>query len=403
MPSTNTSLPPELVDMIIHHLSGHKDALRSCALVSRAWSGFSQHALFRNAQVNLNSHEKMAKLLDNLISVPHLQMLVRGLKIDYQGHLVDDDIPLSAYMSCITSVLPLLPNLIKVVFFGYSDSDEIAATRSYLDLIPNVLENAPFVELDIDIYFVEAFQHVFGILAGTNVKRVCLYGVVDPHQGYFGATRKRLHLPSLECIRFGVEGLEEEFHDCLTHHFDLPNLKQCEIVADYVAKLVRWQDLLLRGFPPLELFKLELQGDFFIDHVMDPSIPEEDVYRPLPLAGLPFQHVHLSVTCPGDLDDACTIIEWWSSTFRSLSDSKATIHFTELTLTCMDPRDIDALGSEWQSLDASLAHPMFSAIRNVHFENSKRGLITEAAYPDLADQIRLALPQLSSRGVLCLV
>ncbi|KAF9003482.1 alpha/beta-hydrolase [Hymenopellis radicata] len=351
----NTSLPPEFVDMIIQHLSGHKDALRSCALVSRTWSGFSQRALFRDAQVNLDTYKRMTKLLDDLISIPHLQTLVRGLAIYYQGHLVDDDIPVPAYMSCLASVLSLLPNLMEVVLFG-DDDGAIAAIRSYLDLIPNV---APLVELGIDIYSAEAFQY-----------------------------------------NAFASGLEEEFHNCLTHHFDLPNLKQCEIVAEFTDELVHWQDLLPRGFPPLELFKLELWGDFLDDFITDPRI-FEDVYRPLPLAGLPFQHVHLSVTCPGDVDDSCTIIEWWSSTFRALSDSKATIHFTELTFA--DLPDIDTLGSEWRSLDDSLAHPMFSAIRNVHFESSKTGLITEAAYPDLADQIRLALPQLASRGVLCLV
>ncbi|KAF9027661.1 hypothetical protein BDZ89DRAFT_1160727 [Hymenopellis radicata] len=396
MSSTNTSLPSELVDIIIQHLSGHKDALRSCALVSRTWSGFSQRALFRDAQVNLDTYKRMTKLLDDLISIPHLQTLFRGLAIYYQGHLVDDDIPVPAYMSCLASVLSLLPNLIEVVLFGDDDGD-IAAIRSYLDLIPNV---APLVELGIDIYSAEAFQYVFGILAGTNVKRVCLSGFLDPYEVDSGATRKRLHIPSLECIRFGVEGLEEEFHNCLTHHFDLPNLKQCEIVAEFTDELVRWQDLLPQGFPSLELFKLELWGDFLDDFITDPRI-FEDVYRPLPLAGMPFQHVHLSVTCHGDVEDSCTIIEWWSSTFRALSDSKATIHFTELTFA--DLPDIDTLGSEWQSLDDSLAHPMFTVIRNIHFESSEMGLITEAVYPDLADQIRLTLPRLASRGVLCLV
>ncbi|KAF9012245.1 hypothetical protein BDZ89DRAFT_481896 [Hymenopellis radicata] len=243
MPSTDTSLPPELVDMIIQRLSGHKDALRSCALVSRTWSGFSQRALFRDAQVNLDSHERMAKLLDDLISVPHLQTLVRGLTVRQRWHF--DDIPLPAHMSCLASVLSLLPNLMKVAFED-EDIDDIA-TRSYLDLIPNIL---PLVELHIGIYSVETFQHVFRILGGTNVKRVSLSGVVNPHEVDSEATRERLHLPSLERIHFEVDGLQEEFHNCLMQYFDLPNLKLCEIVIAFVDDLMKWLDVLRRGFPP---------------------------------------------------------------------------------------------------------------------------------------------------------
>ncbi|KAF9023963.1 hypothetical protein BDZ89DRAFT_1069497 [Hymenopellis radicata] len=402
MSSSHISLPPELLDMIIQHLSGHNNALRSCALVSRTWSGFSQRALFRDAQVNLYTYKNMTNLLDDLISVPHLQTLVRGLAI-YQPYSYDD-IPLTAYMSCLASVLSLLPNLMKVVFQDEDISaSNIVANRSYLDLIPNVLGKAPLVELDIDIlYSVEIFHHVFGILAGTNVKRVRLSGLVDHHNVDFGATRKRLHLPSLEGIRFEVDGLQEEFHNCLTHSFDLPNLKQCEFVTEFADGLLRWHDVLLRGkFPPLELFKLEL-ANCFTEDLQYAGIPEEDAYHPLPLAGLPFQHVHLSVN-PGDLGETRKFIEWWSSTFRALSDSKATIHFTELTFSFTDLPDIDTLEEEWNSLDNSLAHTMFSTVRSIHFKgiDGQSELIgTEAAYTVLGDRIRLVLPRLASRGVL---
>ncbi|KAF9031952.1 hypothetical protein BDZ89DRAFT_1063570 [Hymenopellis radicata] len=39
-------LPPELVYAIVEYLSDDEKTLRSCALVSRAWSGPSQQALF---------------------------------------------------------------------------------------------------------------------------------------------------------------------------------------------------------------------------------------------------------------------------------------------------------------------------------------------------------------------
>ncbi|KAF9023971.1 hypothetical protein BDZ89DRAFT_1136370 [Hymenopellis radicata] len=401
MSSSHISLPPELLDMIIQHLSGHKNALRSCALVSRTWSGFSQRALFRDAQVKLWTYEYMTKLLADLISVPHLQTLVRSLAI-YQRY-INDVIPLTAHMSCLASVLPLLPNLMKVMFQDEDiDARRIVATRSYLDLIPNVLGEAPLVELNIDIYSLEIFHHFFGILAGTNVKRVHLFGLVNRRNVELGATRKRLHLPSLQIIRFGVDGLQEEFYNCLTHSFDLPNLKQCEFVTEFADELLRWHDVLLRGkFPPLELFKLELANGFTED-LQYAGIPEEDAYRPLPLASLPFQHVHLSVNT-GDRDETRKFIEWWSSTFRALSDSKATIHFTELTFSFTDLPDIDTLEEEWNSLDNSLAHTMFSSVRSIHFRgiDGQSELIgTEAAYTVLGDRIRLVLPRLASRGVL---
>ncbi|KAF9027660.1 hypothetical protein BDZ89DRAFT_1066778 [Hymenopellis radicata] len=396
MPSPNTSLPLELLDMIIQHLSSDAYALRSCAQVSRTWSGFGQRALFRNAQVNLSTYKKMAKLLDDLISIPHLQTLIRGLTI-YQRRSHDGTL-LRTHMSCLATVLSLLPNLTKVVF--KDDDEEGRATRSYLDLIPNVPGNTPLVELDIEVYSIETFRHLFEILGGTNIKRVSLSGSIDRLDS--GAIRKRLRLPSLERIHFGIGGPQEEFHNCLMQYFDLPNLKQCEIVINYVADLVHWQDILLRGFPPLELFKWELDSEITDDFGLIVTPLEEVAFRPIPLAGLPFQHVHLCVN-PENLDDSCTIIEWWSSTFRALSDSKATIHFTELTFTLTDLKDIDTLEEAWNSLDDSLAHRTFSGVRNIHFERSRRQgrFITRAAYsPVFADRMRLVLPRLASRGVL---
>ncbi|KAF8997140.1 hypothetical protein BDZ89DRAFT_1052134 [Hymenopellis radicata] len=278
VPSTNSFLPPELVDMIIQHLSGDKYALRSCALVSRNWSGFGQRALFRDAHwVDLSSYQKMAKLLDDLISVPHLQTLVRGLKI-YPYCYEVDRIPLPAYMSCLASVLSLLPNLMKVAFENDDYDSEDVAIRSYLDLIPNVLGNGPLVELDIAVFSVETFHHVFGILGGTNIKRVSLSGIVDPHEVDTGPTWKRLHVPSLEVIHLQFACLFEEFQKGLMQYFDLPNLKQCEIVTGLAYELLQWQNVLRRGFPPLQLFKLELDRGFPEDVDDDSDILEDDAY-----------------------------------------------------------------------------------------------------------------------------
>ncbi len=253
---SNTSLPPELEDVIIQHLSGDTRTLQRCALVSRTWSAFSQDILFRNLQVKLYSYEKTAKLLADLIFAPHLQTLVRDLAI--YRRLSDDDIPLSAHLSCLASVLSRLPNLEKVAFEGGDLREE--SIQSYLDLIPDVLGNAPLVEMDSDIYSFESFQDVFEILEGTQVKRITLSGIASRHPVRLVSPREHLHLPSLECIRFGVEGLQRDFHRCLTHKLDLPNLKQCEIFTNFVHEFLRWRSVLLRGFPPLWLFKLELES-----------------------------------------------------------------------------------------------------------------------------------------------
>ncbi|KAF8997655.1 hypothetical protein BDZ89DRAFT_1148440 [Hymenopellis radicata] len=131
---------------------------------------------------------------------------------------------------------------------------------------------------------------------------------------------------------------------------------------------------------------------------MDEGYPEDvedddiDAYRLLSLAGLPFQHVHLSVN-PGGLNETCKFIKWWSSTFRALSDSKATIHFTELTFTFPALQDIDTLEEAWNSLDNSLAHTTFSGVRNIHFERSRREgrVVVRAAYsPVIADRMLLS-------------
>ncbi|KAF8886846.1 hypothetical protein CPB85DRAFT_1566762 [Mucidula mucida] len=397
----HTPFPPELVDLILQHLSGDTYTLRRCALVSRTWAGFSQLILFRDAQLDIRTSKKMAKLLDDLTSTPHLQTLVRAVAVPERCS--DDAIPSPVHMSRIASVLSLLPNLTKFVIREYVGADDQVAIQSFLDLIPNVLGNAPLVELDIVIYSFEAFQHLFGILAGTNVKRVTLSGTVRCRQVNLEATRQRLCIPSLEYIRFKVYGdLREEFHHCLVHDFDIPNLKQCEFGMDSPDQLLDWQGTLRQGFPPVGVVKLELGFciPWSLPFIQDP--PDQNEFRPvthpIALTGVYFHHVHLKANSVS-VRETRLFINWWSSTFRALStDSNTTIHFTELTFTFTVFKDFDALKSACQSLDDSLAHPMFSAVRQIRFKNSN-GFISEA----VAAKIRLALPQMASRGVLSLV
>ncbi|KAF9031989.1 hypothetical protein BDZ89DRAFT_1063622 [Hymenopellis radicata] len=367
MSSRGPSLPPELVDTIVQYLSNDKAALRSCTLVSGTWSSFSQRTLFLNTRLRLSSCLIMAKLLHELLSVPRLRTLICRVVIDQPNE-----------------------KILKSSDINFLDmQSNNGALQSYLDFI-RIPGSSLLIELDLEfIGTIEDFHVAFEALEGTNIKRVTLYG--DFSSGTptdVGAAVKRLHLPSLECI-------------CLAGSADLPNLKQCEIIlGDFVED---WRDVLLRGFPPLKLFKFEITTDYMHSFQVCEEL-QEDAFCPLPLAGLHFEHVHLSIECIYDHSESLRLfMEWWLSTFRALCDSKATIHFTELTFTFIDPEN-DALKAAWHSLDDILSHPVFSTVRSIHFEESDHHiLITQAVYPALADKVRLALPRLASRGVLCFV
>ncbi|KAF9008117.1 hypothetical protein BDZ89DRAFT_1079170 [Hymenopellis radicata] len=408
------SLPPELVDIIVQYvqyLSDDKRELRNCTLVSRTWSSVSQRTLFRNWRLDLYSYSRLTKLLHELSSNPHLQTLIDRVliaqRIETHKRSGHNDVSLPTYMSRLASVLSLLPNLVFMQFY-FLDLRRNNGALQYLDLI-QISTSPRLVELDIEFLDTDADFHVaFESLEGTNIKRVTLAGAFNAPVTA-GASVTRLPLPSLECICLEGSGMPFHFQDWLTRRVDLPNLTQCEIVlGDAADELSAWRDVLLRGFPPLKLFKFQITDDYMYQ--------EQEVLSPLPLAGLHFQHVHLSLK-HGRSAFLRQFIEWWSSTFRALSDSEAAIHFTELTFTFTDPENDGALKAAWQSLDDSLSHPVFSTVRSIHFENGDpphhqqlhdtdpphKPLITQVAYPSLADKVRLALPRLASRGVLCFV
>ncbi|KAF8873611.1 hypothetical protein CPB85DRAFT_584867 [Mucidula mucida] len=204
MPLPKTSLPPELGDKIIQHLYDDKGALQSCALVLRTWSGFSQRALFRHAQVDLYSYTRMAGLTDDLTSDPHLQTLIRNLKIYQRVRWYDyQDVPFPAYMSRLTSVLSLLPNLAKIAFQEMTWPGDADDRTAYRDLIPNVLGSAPLVELDIGtIYTLADLQHAFEVLEGTNVKRISLSGFEYKRPSTIFTGRVRLPVFASESANF---------------------------------------------------------------------------------------------------------------------------------------------------------------------------------------------------------
>ncbi|KAF9049451.1 hypothetical protein BDZ89DRAFT_1126425 [Hymenopellis radicata] len=340
MSSRAPSLPPELVDMIVQYLSDDKDTLGSSlvnALCSATRGSIFPPGGWLNCVMNFSPY-------------PHLQTLFRGVVIyqpDENGLKSDGYAGISTYMTCLTSVLSLLPSLVSMqIIFLDTRSNNKDAIRFYLDLI-QISGSSLLVELDLGfIVTVEHFHVTFKALEGTNIKRVTLFGILDePVTVDAGGSVTRLHLPSLECICF-AEG-----------YVDLPNLTQCEIVlGDDPDELSAWRDVLLRGFPPLKLFKFEITDEYM-------------AYQ------------------------AEEFIEWWSSTFRALSDSKAAIHFTELTLTFTDPENDSALKAAWQSLDNSLSHPVFSTVRAIHFEKSDhKALITQTVYCIRPLQTQYGLP-----------
>ncbi|KAF9018878.1 hypothetical protein BDZ89DRAFT_1044226 [Hymenopellis radicata] len=242
------------------------------------------------------------------------------------------------------------PNLVFMEFYFLDTGrGNNGAIQSYFDLI-QISRSPRLVELDFEfISNVEDFHAAFEALEGTNIKRVTLSGVFDePAIVGVGASVKRLHLPLLELI--GMAG-----------------------------RVASW-------IPPLKFFKFEMTDD--LNHHLEymDYHGSEDALCPLPLAGLHFQHVHLGIDCGSEYP--CQVIKWWSSTFRAMSDSKGTIHFTELTFTFTDPEN-DALKAAWQSLDDILSHPVFSTVRSIHFEKSDQNvLITQTVYPALADKAK---------------
>ncbi len=264
--SSHHVLPFELVDIIVQYHSGDKYTLQSCTMVSRSWSSASQRMLFRNICLDLFRYSRMARLRYQLESNAHLQTLIRRISISQQAESVlVSDISLHTYMSCLHCVISLLPNLefLAIDFLkkrGNPPSNDTLPL--YLDL-SHVPRSSKLVELELEfISTIEEFDTAFEALEGTNIKQVTVFSVVTEHGTTdVGASTSvnRLYLPSLECICLSGSGLPVHFQDWLTCRVDLPNLTQCEIVlGDDPYALLKWRDVLLRGFPPLTLFKFEI-------------------------------------------------------------------------------------------------------------------------------------------------
>ncbi|KAF8990588.1 hypothetical protein BDZ89DRAFT_1087020 [Hymenopellis radicata] len=201
---------------------------------------------------------------------------------------------------------------------------------------------------ELDIYNLrdEAdFQQIFSCLEDSSVKRVSLdteYFIPSdaPWVDFFRSNLGVVHRPALELLRVNLLYLPQ-VHTALRF----------------------W----LRQYPT-HLKHLELISDFGIKR-----------------------------------DDVQIVIDWLSSMFRYLADSRTTVHFVELTLTFVDINNVKAVSADWAPIDEVLSHAAFKGVQRIHFEDHSdtRTLVTDQAQPELASVIRRTLPRIASRGVLC--
>ncbi|KAF8886847.1 hypothetical protein CPB85DRAFT_1336060 [Mucidula mucida] len=206
-----------------------------------------------------------------------------------------------------------------------------------------------------------------------------------------------------------------------------PNLKHCEVVASLVTDgLADWLSWFRQPSLLLESFRMELNVDgtgFFCWPTNNHSIvfleefywdvtPEDNVNDAAHLTNvhsilLGLRCAHLQMGIHSFVDDLepdreQLLLDWWSSSLRTLADSNTTIHFEELTLPFNDAPHVEAVSVAWDALDKVLAHAAFSGVQQVHFEEIRgRIVITDETHPELTPRIRNAMPRLAGRGVLC--
>ncbi|KAF9031984.1 hypothetical protein BDZ89DRAFT_1063614 [Hymenopellis radicata] len=399
------SFPLEIVENVVNCLHGEENQLRKCALVSVAWAGATQRVLFHH--VDLRSYSKMTVLLPHLICSPHLAKLVRSLTIHQLSKYHEKNVSRDDFMACLTAILTLLPHITSLtVDFGDCQWEE-TSNRPFVDLLHSFLRRRPLINLDfVGLSHVEDFEPIFALLKGTSIRRI----IVDSYNGgssddvveFDGSV---LQFPLVECIRVEIALHEKRFHYWLSERrASFSNLNRFEIFMVSADDLARWCDLLQTGFPSVKECRFDLACDF-VDDEADTDIPEEDAYRALPLSGLHFQHIQFGVVSarfePSDFLELAKeqkFVEWWACALSTLASDKATIHFTELTFTFADllhERDILAA---WDSLDKVLSQKFFSGVQRVHFETKAGCIITDT---DMAAKIRVAMPRLASRNVLC--
>ncbi|KAF9031961.1 hypothetical protein BDZ89DRAFT_1158660 [Hymenopellis radicata] len=393
MPLTSAPvLPPELVWLIVEHIWDWH-TLRLCALVSRTWAIPCQRALFRD--LPLLRYLEVVRLSAHLIRYPHLQILIQRMSIWLTPpHSAAER---NVYLSRLTAIFPLMPRLtylhVRLDISRSHDQQFIEAFGAF------VRTSQSLTELDIYNLRAEAdFQQIFSCLEDSSVKRVSLdtqYFIPSDAPGvdFFSSNLGVVHRPALELLRVNMLYLPQ-VHTALRFWLrQYPtHLKHLEVDIPFFQPLnVNTQWFLQPAALQLESLTLELTYD---------RLP---TYEGL-FEGFHFKHFKLRISDFGiKRDDVQIVIDWLSSMFRYLADSRRTVHFVELTLTFVDINDTEAVSADWATLDEVLSHAAFTRVQRIHFEedSDEQALVTDQGEPELASAIQRALPRLASRGVLC--
>ncbi|KAF9031949.1 hypothetical protein BDZ89DRAFT_1063566, partial [Hymenopellis radicata] len=400
------AFPLEIVENVVNCLHGEENQLRKCALVSVAWAGATQRVLFHD--VDLHSYSKMTGLLPHLICSPHLPKLIRSLTIHQPSQIYKENVSCDDFMTCLTAILTLLPHITSLTVDFEDYSWEETSNRPFVDLLHSFLPRTPLLKLDVvNLSHVDDFEHIFALLKGTSIRRIIVDSYnCEPEDDVVESDGSVLQLPLVECIRVEITLHEQRFHYWLSQRrASFVNLNRFEIFMDSAEDLARWCELLQTGFPSVKECRFELVMLDFDDDEDHTHIPEEDAYRALPLGGLHFQHIQFGAISarskPSDFLELAKeqkFVEWWAYVLSTLASDKATIHFTELTFTFTDLLHEGGILAAWESLDKVLSQKFFSRVQRVHFETKAGCIITDT---DMAAKIRVAMPQLASRNVLC--
>ncbi|KAF9018870.1 hypothetical protein BDZ89DRAFT_1164957 [Hymenopellis radicata] len=382
-------LPPELVYAIMEYLLGDKTTLRSCALVARAWSGPSQQALFH--QMDLSEYPIMRKVLAHLTRHPHLRTLIRHISLS-QLPMESRPVNVVQYSTCVATLLRCLPHLtsINVTYISHVWKD-LFVHHHFPKVLADFLRQSSVTILKINGLDTQYnIQQALSSLEGTQIKQAHLIAdfVLPPSPEF---TAKVVRLPYVEFLRLGLRGgnftaFQFWFSKPQT---TFPCLKHCELVAFNLTEMTVWLTWFRQSTLRLDSLRVELKSSRY---VLRPPTDVLSVFD-----GLHCMHLQLYMAH----NDMRPMVEWWSSAFQFLANSGATIHFTELTFAFPYLLCVEAISNAWSALDGVLSHNAFSGVQKLHFqEKDERTLITDLMHPELASDMRRAMPGLASRGVL---
>ncbi|KAL1692117.1 hypothetical protein GGG16DRAFT_112439 [Schizophyllum commune] len=178
------SVPQELKDAILQHLSAYPSTLASCALAHRTLTSTSQALLFRG--VHLSGATRAHAFRESVILSPHLASLVTQLVItELDGPWVADAAP---HLFTVFSALPNLTALaMRCGLLWSSEWDGLAVdvdvcnaptdTATLLALCANRLR---VFEMDVDIDFWSPF-----IRPGSSVQFPALHTLIFSHHVWY--------------------------------------------------------------------------------------------------------------------------------------------------------------------------------------------------------------------------